>query len=242
MIRAQRFTLAAAIVAAISMTAPRAEAQRPGAGSIQLHLDAQILDLQVFPDRYNQVSLGVGGASLGPGIVYQVADGIIIGTRAAFGFTLIDPVTPGDSVAGSIALLPYLEFVFGQDQIAPFVDVHAGFQAIFPDGFDPWANVIVGARGGVHIFATDSFSVSPWGMLNFLYDGGIERAGFELAAGFSLVGWIGGNGGEAPPAQEPGAYEPAPAQQQPVQQEPVQQQTAPPPPAGNPEQGIGGDY
>lgn len=233
--RAPLAIVAASLVSIATLTAAPASAQRPGAGAVKLSLDAGVVDLDVFPDRYNQFTLGVGGLSLGPGIGYLVTDGFAIGARTSFGFTVFDPTTPGDTVSGVAALVPYFEALIGDGDIVPFVGGQLGFVAQFPDGRDAYASAIVGAFGGVHIFATPSFSVSPFASINFLYDGGLERAGLGLALGFSLVGWIGGSGGEAAPM---GPGEPAPADNpEPVWQPPPSQGSSAPP-ASDPEGGL----
>lgn len=174
--------------------------QRPGAGTVRLSLDAQVVGLQAFPDRLTVFTLGVGGRGLGPGFGYAITDMFLIGARTAFGMTYVDPDGVGDNLSGSIALLPYFEVVFGSSGIVPFVGAQVGFGVFFPDGGDPAGSFTAGAYGGLHAFLADNFSLSPFIELNFLFNEarfasvGVpldDRAGFGMAVGVSLMGWIG---------------------------------------------------
>lgn len=193
-----------ALCAALLWMAP-AEAdaqQRPGEGTVRLSLDSQIVGLGLYPDAVTAFGLGVAGRGLGPGFGYGITDDILIGARTALGMTYYDPNSPGDTLSGSVALLPYFEIVFGSEGLVPFVGAQAGFGLFFPDGGDVIGSFTGGAYGGLHVMLTESFSFSPFVELNFVYGNtndvllfglGLtnERGGFSMALGFSLQGWIG---------------------------------------------------
>lgn len=202
-------TALAVFGAALMLTVSSVASAQPSAGQLRLHNDNNVVGISFFPDVVGVYQIGMTPSSLGFGASYMVIDNLAIGARTSFGFALVDPATPGDSIAGQISLLPFVEAVFPMgDPLAAFVGGQLGFTADFPDFRDPYASIVAGVFGGVHVFATDSFSFSPFGQINMLYRGDAERAGFQILLGFSIVGWIGGGespgGGAAPaPAGEP---------------------------------------
>jgi hypothetical protein len=185
--------LAGALVAAsLSLTAPKAHADA-GQGAIRLGADIGVLSLSHFPNDLGPdfvvFQFGVwsrGGLSFG----YQVIEPLIIGVRAAFSVVHVDVGIAGSDTAGSIALSPYLEYMFGEGNVRPFIGAQAGFQIIFPDDGDAQGWFIGGPMGGVHLFVTPSFSISPTAMLDFIYRGDVERAGYSLTGLVSFSGWI----------------------------------------------------
>ncbi|MEC7520067.1 MAG: hypothetical protein VYE22_09395 [Myxococcota bacterium] len=197
----------AALGAAILLAFAAPASAQPSEGQFRLHNDNTVVGISFFPDVVGVYQVGLTPSQLGFGASYMVLENLAIGARTSFGFVLVDPAAPGDSIAGQISLLPFVEAVLPMGEtMAAFVGGQLGFVADFPDVRDPYASLTAGAFGGIHIFASDSFSISPFGQLNFLYRGDAERAGFQIVLGFSLVGWIGGGespGGGAQPAAEP---------------------------------------
>jgi len=120
-----------------------------------------------------------------------VLEPLVIGARVGFGVEVQEPRFGGPSFTnGLFALIPYLEYMFLEGNIRPFIGGQAGFQVIFPDGADAAGWFIGGPMGGVHIFATPSFSISPTLMFDILYRGDIDRAGYGFSGIVTLQGWI----------------------------------------------------
>jgi hypothetical protein len=208
--------IAAAIACSVAAT-PVARADA-GQGAIRLGVDVPVFGLNDFPDANPNLVMQLGplgnplsGAGFvnpfGVAIVspipmvaasfgYQVTDALVIGARAGFGIALVHTeLPPGvggdpDLNVGALSFLPYVEYLFLSGNVRPFVGGQAGFQVIFPDTLDAQGTFIGGALGGVHIFATPSFSISPYANLDFVYRGADENAGFDLILGASFEGWI----------------------------------------------------
>lgn len=182
-----------ALVALVALT-PRPASAQAGDGAFRLGADFEVIDLEVFPDLVTLFGFGVNGVAFGPSLGYQIGDSIVVGSRLAVRVNVSEVSGgAGTTVDGTIAVVPYFEYVFPDPSVAPFLGAQAGVVGFFADGADPLANAVAGGFGGVHLFITDSFSVSPWGQLNFLYLGGdTDRAGFEVVALLSFEGWMGG--------------------------------------------------
>ncbi len=184
----------AAALASMTATA-RADA---GQGAFRLGADVPVLSLQHFPGDFGDVTIfqfglwstNIARPQVGLSFGYQVTDALVIGARAGFGVFVQDIGGLGDNTTGVVALIPYLEYMFLEGNIRPFVGAEAGFQVLFPEDSDAQAWFVGGALGGVHIFATPGFSISPTLMLDFLYRGDAERAGFGLTGLVTLNGWI----------------------------------------------------
>lgn len=100
---------------------------------------------------------------------------------------------------GIVGLLPFVEVLFSQGNVRPYLGVEVGFQLLFveepqPFGFDleldTYAMFIAGGLGGVHIFLDEGFSLSPGLAVDFVYNEEINRAGYQLALLLSFEGWI----------------------------------------------------
>lgn len=185
--------------------------RRGGAGRLRLSGEFSLLGFQYFPDArgvaYPQFRFNFGPVgstitvatqydyALSAG--YQLTDDIVLGARVNFGFYFLDtnlvPPLDDDFAVGTLGLLPFFEYMFLRGDIRPFVGAQAGFTAFFAEDTSQINDAVIvrlGGTGGVHLFATDSFSVTPWAMLSFLYNSGNEAAGFELLFMLSLDGWL----------------------------------------------------
>ncbi len=206
----RRHTMPIAIAAALacSITAAPVARADAGAGAIRLGADVPVFALNDFPDANPSLTLQAGpwgnafgylgplplvGASFG----YQVTDAIVIGARAGFGIGVVHSQvdTPfgtvvNDTNVGAIGLLPYFEYLFLDGNIRPFVGAQAGFQVFWPDSGDGQGAFIGGGLGGVHIFATPSFSISPIAYLDFVYRGADRNAGVDFIIAVSFEGWM----------------------------------------------------
>ena len=189
------YALALALVASLSFTTTASA--DAGQGAFRLGADVPVLGLQHFPGDFGSYttfqfglwSTNVARPQVGASIAFQIIEPLVIGARAGFG-ALWTETGPADSTSGVIALVPFLEYMFGDGTIRPFIGGQAGFQIFFPDGGDAQGWFVGGGLGGVHIFATPGFSISPTLMLDFLYRGDAERAGFGMTGLVTLNGWI----------------------------------------------------
>lgn len=185
--------LAALLVSTAAVSTARADA---GQGAIRIGGDIPVLSVQHFPFdigsftvlQFGLWSTNVARPQLGASFGYQVIEPLVIGVRAGFGVLFVD--AGSGQTTGVLALVPFLEYMFGEGTIRPFVGVEAGFQVDFPNNGDAQGAFVGGGLGGVHIFATPSFSISPTLILDFLYRGDIERAGFGVSGIVTLNGWI----------------------------------------------------
>ena len=189
------YALTLALAASLSLTTTASA--DAGQGAFRLGADVPVLSLQHFPSDFGSVtvfqfglwSTNLARPQLGASFGYQVIEPLIIGARAGFGVALLDAGAVDDT-QGLIAIVPFIEYMFGEGTVRPFIGAQAGFQVIFPDRSDAQAWFVGGGLGGVHIFATPGFSISPTLMLDFLYRGDAERAGFGLSGIVTLNGWI----------------------------------------------------
>lgn len=195
---------ALALTAAIALSFSFADSANAdaGAGALRLGADIGVIGLTHVPDAIDETNFqfGIWGEdvyrpAVGVSVGFQIIEPLIIGARTGFGAFVSHVDTPGPLdhqtfTSGLFALIPYVEYMFLTGNIRPFVGGELGFQLTFPDGGDTQAGFIAGALGGVHIFATPSFSISPTAFLDFIYRGADENAGFAFGGVVTLQGWI----------------------------------------------------
>jgi hypothetical protein len=172
---------------------------------VRLGADITVFDGLWFPDSDTAaVSFGilggqVGGAlvglgGLGPSIAYSITDAIIIGARVEIGGTWFDDGAGGDSFIGHLGFLPFFEFnIVGDSAIQPFFGAELGYDYFFGDIFNDDGRFLAGGIGGVHIFATSDFSISPTGHLGFAYNFNNDQAALTWGITLQFLGWIGGD-------------------------------------------------
>jgi hypothetical protein len=189
----------AALALALLLTAlssGKAEAQSQE-GQVRLGGDVGVFSGVWFPERdFASVSFGIFGG-FGPSIGFALSEAIIIGGRLNLGGTWTETDTgigSVDTFNGSLSVLPYFEFnIVGDNVIQPFFGAEVGYNWQFGDGIDDDGRFVVGGLGGIHIFATQDFSISPTGRVGFQYDFFVEDAALYWAVGIQVLGWIGGN-------------------------------------------------
>ncbi len=189
--------LAAALVAASSLAAaPRAHADA-GEGAIRLGADVSVLGFQHFPGdfgdlfafQFGLLAEEVTRPQVAASFAYQLTNDLLIGVRGGFGVALVE-AGGFSATRGVVSLVPFFECMFGQGNLRPFIGAEAGFQLLFPDMGDAQGWFVGGPMGGVHIFATQSFTISPMAVFDFFYRGDVERAGYGLTGLVSFAGWI----------------------------------------------------
>ena len=200
---------------------------------ITMGADLDVLGIAHFPDIGFDVRLGlltsdtIFSAGLG-GTGYNlpalpiglVLGNIVIGLRFEAGLIHVNPDGPfsNDINVGVFSPVAFFEYWLDGEDMAPFFGAQFGPAITIPDGGDTNVFLTAGGLGGLHFFVTDSFSVGPTAQINFLYDSGSQRAGWELVLGFSMRGWIdpsgggssGGGGGGAGPAPVEDTWQPPP--------------------------------
>ena len=225
-----RTIFAACLALTTALALPDVADAQAGAGALRLGADLNVLGITHYPDpdAFNSpdpnVYFGIYNAAAGietvgffaPSIGYMITDDLLIGAHfglAAVSFSGMS--ADATDVGFGIHIVAAVEYLFGQGDIRPFIGGQVGPRIIATPqvGSDVEVNFVAGALGGVHIFATDGFSISPFGNFNFLYYSGYERAGYEFVLGVALEGWIGGSssnrgGGGGGGADDPegGAY------------------------------------
>lgn len=190
----RKTSIALALALAVSALGARAEAQSV-AGQVRLGGDVTVFDGLWFPDPdVAQVTFGIF-RGFGPSFGYAITEAILIGARFLFGGTWVDNGFGGDNFAGAFAILPYFEFNIVDDStIQPFFGAEAGYDYIFGDGINDDGRFRAGGIGGIHIFATSTFSISPTGHLGFAYDFNGEEAALTWGVNVQFLGWFGGDG------------------------------------------------
>lgn len=188
----------AALALALLLTtlgSSRAEAQSQE-GQFRLGADVTVFDGFYYPDfEVGSVGFGILGG-FGPSIGFALTEAIVIGGRVNVGGRWVDTgIGGGEAFQGSFTILPYFEFNFvGGDLIQPFVGAEAGYTFSYGDGIDDSGGFLAGALGGIHIFATQDFTISPTGRLGFIYDFDSDYAGLTWGVGVQFLGWMGGSG------------------------------------------------
>jgi hypothetical protein len=186
-----------AVMVGLSTTSARADA---GVGSYRVGADVGVLSLEHFPNDFGgdfvvfQFGLGeqrVTRPFVHASFAYQILEPLLIGLRAGFGVQVIDLGGLSDSTTnGVLALVPFAEYLLSSGDVRPFLGAQVGVQVTFPERGDSQATAVAGGFGGLHIFATPSFTISPTLMVDFLYRGDFERGGVAFSGLVSLEGWI----------------------------------------------------
>lgn len=147
---------------------------------------------------------GLYAGSFGLGLGYALGKNAVIGTRLIHGTNKFN--SEGDTLPEAsitrFSLLPYAEYVAtASSTIQPFVAGTIGFQIGSNDtsGVESTTSAFLfGLSAGLHLFATDTFSVDPH--FSYYRASGTASAGTQdvdyganvFLLGFSLSGWIGG--------------------------------------------------
>lgn len=201
MTRFHPLLLAALLVGAGSFAPSDAHAQA-GAGAVRLGADLSVLTVSHYPAPdlpidtdpsvifgfYNSVAGFENVFLFAPQLGYAVTDDLLVGTHVGFALASF----AGSDVGFGFHLVPFLEYMFGGGGVRPFVGAEVGPRFITVPGSDASVTLVAGGYGGVHVFAGDSFSVSPFARVDFLYNSANERAGYEIVLGVSVHGWMGG--------------------------------------------------
>ncbi|MEZ4313350.1 MAG: outer membrane beta-barrel protein [Polyangiaceae bacterium] len=180
---------AGALAAGLFAVASPARADRP---AVRLSADIPVGGLvHSFNDNYG-VTDGFFGPAAAPfqiGVGYYFKDHFYLGGR--FGFQVYFPDGRDGSVLGR--LTGRFEYLWSSGKVRPFVSADLGFcgYGVAAPGFaTSEAGFIGGGGGGVHLFLTDSVSLSPYGELAIqrLFD--VDANTFSLTFGATLAGWL----------------------------------------------------
>jgi hypothetical protein len=207
--------LASLITALALVSGPARASAQEGAGAFRLGADVNIIAVRDFPDFANNFTFGFGpaGAALGPSIGFQLVDWLVLGGRVELRFDWTDRGAVGTTdlnYDGTFAVVPYAEFLLTRGDARFYVGPEVGFEYLWNgyDGTFDYFEFRIGPIAGVHIFVTDSFSITPNVAVDLLYfDNAGGYAGVQFLANISFEGWLGGT--------PEGTVE----QQQPVQQQ-----------------------
>lgn len=195
----KRFYSMAVLTLLVALPAGEASAQARR-GAIRLDMGTPFVGLDYFPDRGDpNVQFGLwfadANALARPGLVmgvgYMPIDELIFGGRLGFGVISV----PAGGLLGSVttglfSLQPFLEYLFLQGNVRPYVGIEGGFQLLMPERSDVLVHGRVVGIGGVHLFATEGFSITPGAAFGFVHNGPTRAAGMELLITLSLGGWV----------------------------------------------------
>jgi hypothetical protein len=222
--------IAVAVCGAVLAVAAGAQAQgRPGA--VRVGLGATILswteahyrgtDPRTGEPREEYGTLskaGLTASSIGVDFGYALGEVLVVGGYADVARRSEASEDPSDTAdSTTLWLLPYLELVLlPGSRFRPAIAGIFGlsywwFQQTTPGSEQDLTYLApaLGLRAAVHLFATETFSISP--VIGMLYSWGtthtptreIEQTNFWVTFGFELAGWVGGDRPSSPQAGGP---------------------------------------
>lgn len=193
--------------AALATTTGTARAQTlTGAHRLSLDGTAYVnesatLSVNGRDSSFSGTQYGLFGAGLGAGYGYGISPSMVVGAHVAHAHASIssDNVTSEQS---TLWVLPTIEFYLATSGRArPYVApaVGATITSASSNGQDlyTWTSLAAGANVGVHIFATDTFSIAPYGGV-FVTSGtgdfggtAVDRKSVVVLLAVSVAGWLG---------------------------------------------------
>lgn len=196
-----------AALTALVIAAPASAQTGTINGALRLHTETLVIGYQSHtetPDGVDEgqttgiTSIGPGVYGLGFGLGYGVADNIVVGANLVLQNVTRSPEEGDSNSTLGVSLLPYIEVLFGDGNVRPFVG--GNLQLMIISGEDYSQTMFgLGGLGGAHIFLADSFSFDVSGRLYFStgsetreagggdVDTDITELGFLILAGVS--GW-----------------------------------------------------
>jgi hypothetical protein len=184
----------AAAGAAVALAAS-SPASAAGDEAIRVSADVPIAGFyHRFADGLGSATDGFFGLAAAPfqlGVGYLFKKNIYVGGR--FGFRAEFPDSADTYFHGR--LTGRFEYVFDGSKVRPFVGADLGFYGdsfggVF-GGAATYGGFLASGSGGVHLFVTDSFSISPYGELIFQrYFDFADLNTVTLVFGVTLAGWI----------------------------------------------------
>ncbi|MDJ0764343.1 MAG: hypothetical protein QNJ97_15295 [Myxococcota bacterium] len=149
---------------------------------------------------YDAATVGVGMQNAGIGFGYTVIPGLVVGGTVTLGLQGLDEFH-GDDEAFIWQLLPYVEYIFLDGLVRPFVRGTVGFEGLSSDEFGDvwWWGFTFGAGGGAHFFIRDYISLDALLMLGFTVGTGEFEAGndrdfshwrFRISALLGMSAWF----------------------------------------------------
>lgn len=153
-----------AICVYLMTTSVRAEMPN---GMFRLHLFSNIIEVgtgEVTPDggaedQFGGLEFGAGLSRFGIGFGYTLGKGFVIGGRVALGSESYDwsPGNDGDHFLCSV--IPYVEYVFLNTRVRPFVRGMLGFEGAHYDNGGGFWGFVTGGGGGIHVFLRPNVSM-----------------------------------------------------------------------------------
>jgi len=167
-------TLATIVVISGLMAASSASAQGLE-GALRFHLEVPFLGFDSTTrtpdgldegDTTNTTTFGPSADGLGFGVGYGVTADILVGANVVLNLTSRSPEEGDSESTTNLALAPYVEFLFGEGDIRPFVGGNL-FLSVESEENITRSRYGLGGLGGVHIFLADAFSIDVSGRLYF---------------------------------------------------------------------------
>jgi hypothetical protein len=166
----------------------------------------------------SDASFSLASTSFGPGVSYGIDDTWMIGARASFitrTMSWQNDVVP-EATSSGLGLYVSAEYLLGEGSVRPFVGPLAGIESTSASSGGAKAsasNLLLGVQGGLHAFATSSFSIDPSVLLAYTTgstgpeDHSLDVSGFTIGLRLAMSGWLGGEEVE-PVAADTRAAEP----------------------------------
>jgi hypothetical protein len=160
-------------------------------GLFRIHLDTTVFRVgigEIDPDDspandYDGFTGGIGLESAGIGFGYTVINGLVIGGKLSFGADGFDKYH-SDVTGFRWSIMPYVEYIFLDGLLRPFVIGIFGFQGRnnLPQTDDYWDWAFTfSAGGGLHIFVFNNLSFD--GTMLFGFDVGAGEYEFGTPRG-----------------------------------------------------------
>lgn len=186
------FRIAGAVSCAAAAFAAASSASADDRSAIRIAAEIPVVGVVHLFGQGGDETTGLFGVYAAPfqlGVGYQINDNIYAGGR--FGFQVQFPENSDAIFQGRFT--GRFEYLFGSGKIRPFVGADLGFfGTAFPGfgGTQTYGGFIGSGSGGVHIFLTDSVTLSPNAELAIQRYFDFEVSGVNFIAGVTLGGWI----------------------------------------------------
>lgn len=166
------------------------------------------------------VGLGLPGSSQGVGVGYGVAEDFLLGARlqlSSRSMAVEGLDAPVSSTTVGLHARP--ELLFGEGSARPFLGLDLGYTSTVASSGagarQRSSGAALGATLGVHLFATDSFSIDPSATVAYVTGSerfagvGVDTSGPAVSVGLALSGWLGSARARAREAEAPSSEDAA---------------------------------
>lgn len=224
---AMRLVIGSIVLALLVVDATDARAQgNPGSVRVGLQSsfyasDAVTVELDGEEDDFTRRRVGIGGLGLGASLGFAIGEYVVLGARVGYDSQTIDSgSSSSETTISSHLALGNVEAVLmpGSRTRPMFMGLLGLIGSTTTVGTSEltFSGFAFGFGGGVHLFATETFSITP--SLSFIWSSGsadlrgedefgdsvsteLDQSQFTVMLAVELAGWIGGQPTQAPPPE-----------------------------------------